>query len=89
MIILSPFVTTLMWWWWSPMHMIFTYLIPVVPAFFFINGYVSCLRARTPNEMFKLMEEEGIDTKGWRFEDGETTVLPPFGKMYHFIGVKE
>ncbi|KAM5347986.1 hypothetical protein ACJ41O_007810 [Fusarium nematophilum] len=88
-VILSPFVTTLMWWWWSPMHLIFTYLIPVVPLFFFINGYVSCLRARTPSEMFRLMEQEGIDTEGWRFTDGETRVLPPFGKIYHFIGTKE
>lgn len=71
------------------MHLIFTYLIPVVPFFFFINGYVSCLRGRTAGEMFKLMETEGIDVTGWKFTDGETKVLPPFGTVYHFIGTKE
>ncbi|KAI8685635.1 hypothetical protein NCS55_00236400 [Fusarium keratoplasticum] len=88
-VILSPFVTTLLWWWWSPMHLFFTYIIPVVPLFFVINGYVSCLRGRTPEEMFKLIQAEGIDTTGWRFTNGETRVLPPFGTIYHFIGTKE
>lgn len=71
------------------MHLFFTYIIPVVPLFFVINGYVSCLRGRTPEEMFKLIQAEGIDTTGWRFTNGETRVLPPFGTIYHFIGTKE
>lgn len=92
-VVLSPFVCTLLWFWWSPLHLILTYLIPVVPLFFAWDGYVSCLRTRTPAEIGELiLREEAmgkLDTTDWSFHSGVTKVLPPFGNLYWFIGTKK
>lgn len=91
-VILSPLVTTLLWFWWSPLHLLLTYVVPIVPLFFAWDGYVSCIRTRSPREISNLIaaeEERGLDTSGWTFHHGETKVLPPFGNLYWFVGVKE
>jgi hypothetical protein len=88
-VILSPLITTLVWFWNSPLHLIFTYLIPIVPLFFAVDGYVSCIRTRTPDEVDALIKRSGVDTSGWQIKSGETLVLPPFGRLYWIIGRKE
>jgi hypothetical protein len=89
-VILSPLITSVAWFWYSPMHLIFTYLIPVVPLFFAVDGYVSCIRTRTPAETTMLLtSQKGLDLSEWVFKSGETLVLPPFGKLYWYIGVKK
>ena len=88
-IVLSPFLTTLLWFRNSPLHLLFTYLIPLVPLFFAVDGYVSCIRGRTPAEIRKLLNRHpDLDLSGWDFKDGEQMVLPPFGVMYWYMGVK-
>ncbi|KAI1404842.1 hypothetical protein F4819DRAFT_494623 [Hypoxylon fuscum] len=89
-IVLSPFFTTLMWFRNSPIHMFFTYIIPLVPLMFAVDGYVSCIRGRTNKELDGLMRrQKDLDLSGWEFKSGETTVLPPFGTMYWYAGVKK
>lgn len=89
-VILSPFITTLLWFWDSPMHLFFTYLIPLVPLFYAIDGYVSCIRTRTPKETDDLLRRQtDLDLSGWDFKSGEQLVLPPFGYLYYYIGVKK
>lgn len=89
-VVLSPFITTLLWFWNSPMHLFFTYLIPLVPLFYAIDGYVSCIRGRTPKEIDNLLQEqEGLDISGWEFREGEKLVLPPFGVLYWYMGIKK
>lgn len=89
-VILSPLITTLLWFWYSPLHIIFTYLIPIVPLFFAIDGYVSCLRTRTPGEVYNLLHRHpDLNLDEWEFKSGETKVLPPFGNLYWFIGVRK
>ncbi|KAG8404921.1 hypothetical protein J3459_022375 [Metarhizium acridum] len=91
-VILSPIITTLLWFWWSPLHILFTYIIPIVPLFFAWDGYVSCIRTRSGKEIRALIaeqEQRGLDVSDWTFHHGETKVLPPFGNLYWFMGVRK
>lgn len=72
------------------MHLLFTYLIPLVPLFYAVDGYVSCIRTRTPKEIDALLAREpGLDLSEWEFKSGERLVLPPFGYLYWYVGVKK
>ncbi|KAI9830057.1 MAG: hypothetical protein M1819_005887 [Sarea resinae] len=89
-IVISPFLTTLLWFRHSLLHLIFTYLIPLVPLFFAFDGYVSCIRGRTSDELTDLLRNQpDLDLTQWQFKSGDTMVLPPFGVMYWYIGVKQ
>lgn len=89
-IVLSPLLTTFLWFRYSPLHLFFTYLIPIVPLFFAVDGYVSCIRGRTPEELTDLLQSQSeLDLNEWKFKSGEQMVLPPFGRMYWYMGVKE
>ncbi|KAH1901220.1 hypothetical protein KXW12_001247 [Aspergillus fumigatus] len=82
-IVLSPLLTTLLWFRGSPLHMFFTYIFPLVQLFFAVDGYVSCIRGRTPEEVTALIrQQKDLDISDWDFSSGEDMVLPPFGKMY-------
>ena len=89
-VILSPLLTTLLWYWYSPMHILLTYLIPIVPLFFAVDGYVSCIRTRTAEETMALLtKQKDLDLSEWEFKSGSQLVLPPFGNLYYYIGVKK
>ena len=95
LIILSPFITTLVDWYWSPMHLLFTYIIPIVPLFYAFDGYVSCARSRTAEETWNLLTRRtGLSVReweqksGWQLSSGQQRVIPPFGTLYWYIGVK-
>ncbi|KAL6716887.1 hypothetical protein ACLMJK_004799 [Lecanora helva] len=89
-VILSPLITTLIFFWNSPIHLIFTYLIPLVPLFYAVDGYVSCIRTRTPEETTALLKgQPDLDLSEWEFRSGERMVLPPFGNIYWYAGVKK
>ena len=95
LIILSPFITTLKDWWWSPMHLLFTYIVPIIPLFYAIDGYVSCARCRTPDETWDLLRKstglsvnEWEQQSGWQLKSGQQVVIPPFGTLYWYAGVK-
>ena len=95
LIILSPFITTLIDRWWSPMHLLFTYIIPFIPLFYAIDGYVSCARCRTADETWSLLTSStGLSVAeweqkfGWQLSSGERVVIPPFGTLYWYAGVK-
>ncbi|KAK4553126.1 hypothetical protein LTR86_009853 [Recurvomyces mirabilis] len=89
-VILSVFITTLYDFYWSPLHLLLTYLIPVVPLFYAIDGYVSCTRGRTAEETWALLySQPEIDLDGWTLQSGEQTALMPFGRMYWYAGTKK
>ncbi|BCR92220.1 uncharacterized protein ACHE_80120A [Aspergillus chevalieri] len=89
-IVLSPFLTTYLWFSHSPLHLFFTYLVPLVQLFFAVDGYVSCIRGRTPEEITQLIKKQSdLDLTGWDIKSGEEMMLPPFGKMYWYMGVKK
>ena len=89
-VIFSSFISTLFDFYWSPMHLLYTYIIPIVPLFYAIDGYVSCIRGRTAEEISTLLrrQEPALNLDGWEFKSGEQTVLLPFGRMYWYSGVK-
>lgn len=79
-----------MWFRNSPIHLFFTYIIPLVPLMFAIDGYVSCIRGRTNQELDGLLrKQKDLNLDGWEFKSGETNVLPPFGVMYWYVGVRK
>ena len=89
-VILSVFLTTLYDFYWSPKHLLFTYLVPIVPLFYAIDGYVSCTRGRTPDETWALLHcQPDLDISQWELQSGEQTALLPFGRMYWYSGVKK
>lgn len=89
-VILSVFITTIYDFYWSPIHLLFTYIIPIVPLFYAIDGYVSCTRGRTAEETWELLyRQPEVDLSGWELKSGEQTALLPFGKLYWYSAVKK
>ncbi|KAL4871495.1 hypothetical protein BDV12DRAFT_183626 [Aspergillus spectabilis] len=80
------FYVTLLWYWHSPIHLFFTYLLPVAPMALWIDGFISCLRTRTPGEIQGLINKSGVGTAGWKFSSGERSVQWPFITLYYFVG---
>lgn len=68
-LIMTPFVGRMSWG-----RFVFTYLVPLAPAFFAWDGFVSCLRTYSPRELGKLTER--LDRNGYRWEIGQ---IPAFG----------
>ncbi|KAL2814685.1 hypothetical protein BDW59DRAFT_176386 [Aspergillus cavernicola] len=80
------FYVTLLWYWHSPLHLLFTYLVPIAPLALWIDGFISCLRTRTPSEIKTLLIRSGADLDGWKFTSGERTVQWPFITLYYYVG---
>lgn len=78
----SSFVKPFSW-----KRLFFTYVVPVVPLFTFVDGAVSCLRTYSPEELKKLVEEvqkeEQVDEYEW--ETGRERFLP-FLRITYLIG---
>lgn len=54
-------LVTLFWRWRDPLHLIFTYAIPVLPLVQMFDGLVSCLRTREFDELLALMGKSNDD----------------------------
>ncbi|KAL4937814.1 hypothetical protein BDV06DRAFT_215602 [Aspergillus oleicola] len=81
------FYVTLFWYWASPVHLFFTFALPVAPLALWIDGFISCLRTRTPEEIVQLIDGSSADVElAWKFSHGEKTVLWPFITLYYFVG---
>jgi hypothetical protein len=63
-------------------RLVFTYLVPALPAAIAFDGLVSCLRSYSPDELRELARDLGGDM--YRFEIG-TTRLHPFGLPMTFV----
>ena len=75
----------------SPGHLFFTYLVPIVPFIWVYDGYISCLRTRTPNEVKALLHSRVPSDKlaGWKFESGQVCHTWPIGWFYWIICYKD
>ncbi|KAL9014441.1 MAG: hypothetical protein Q9173_000923 [Seirophora scorigena] len=90
MLLLAPALWLSSWYrfWGDWTHLFFTYAVPLVPLVVVLDGLVSCLRTRTPEEVLALME--GVaGTEGWRFESGREAHTWPTGEVNWFVGIKE
>jgi hypothetical protein len=84
-VILAP-----IYFWNSPGRLLFTYLVPCVPFVWVFDGYISCLRTRTPAEVWTLMREAvGEDQLNhWVIRSGQETHTVPIGKLRWFMATK-
>lgn len=73
----------------SPVHLLFTYLIPLIPLMMFVDALVSTIRTRTPKELERLVEQTGLDLAEWEFRSGQTLCIRPLLWTHWFIGVRK
>lgn len=91
MLLLAPlmFLITPFYFWRSPGHLFFTYIIPIIPAVLVLDGIVSSLRTRSPEEVQDLMKKCGASMDGWTIKSGHEMHTFPTGYMTWFIAVKK
>ena len=71
------------------MHLVFTYLIPIVPFVLVFDGFVSSLRTRTGEEVKAMADSLGGEVaKEWEFRWGSEWHTRGIGEMTWVIGVK-
>jgi hypothetical protein len=88
LLLISPF-----YFWRDPVHLIFTYLLPIVPLVVVLDGIVSSLRTRTGEEIKTMIDqvikERGENQSDWQFLWGKEWHTWPIGQMSWFTGVKK
>ncbi|KAL2759471.1 hypothetical protein ACRALDRAFT_1067716 [Sodiomyces alcalophilus JCM 7366] len=72
---------------WS--FLVFTYLVPVLPFVVVFDGWVSCLRTRTPDEVRTLMKTCGASSVDWDVRSGSEVHLWPCGYLHWIIATKK
>lgn len=83
----------------DPIHLFFTYVVPVIPFVLAFDGYVSSMRTRTVGEVLALLDPEGAGSeerglavlreRGWSVRSGQECHTWPTGYMSWIVGVKE
>ena len=55
----------------SPLHLVFTYLCPIVPFVIVFDGYVSSIRTRTPKEVMDLLRiaATNVAARTWKGQE--------------------
>ncbi|KAJ5177579.1 uncharacterized protein N7500_000278 [Penicillium coprophilum] len=82
------FFVTLVWYLDSPVHLLFTFILPVAPLTIFVDGLISCLRTRTAKETWQLLDQPDLDLTNWTFHSGQKVVQFPFITLYYHVGIK-
>ncbi|KAI6244635.1 hypothetical protein HI914_07368 [Erysiphe necator] len=82
-------LTTPFYFWRSPLHMFFTYIIPILPFVMLFDGFISCLRTRTPEEILYLTEKCGAPLDDWKIVYGREQHSWPCGYLSWIIAVKK
>jgi salicylate hydroxylase len=72
----------------SPVHVFFTFVVPVAPLALWVDGLISCLRTRTPAEIQSLAENLP-EKDGWTFSHGQKSVQWPLVTLYYFAGSRQ
>jgi len=75
----------------SPGHLFFTYIVPIVPFIWVYDGYISCIRTRTPEEVRDLMRKRvpSDELERWSFKTGTVRHTWPIGFLNWIICYKE
>ena len=84
LLILSP-----IYFWRSPVHLFFTYIIPVIPFVVMYDGIISSLRTRTPEEIVSLMRKQNTSLNGWKLLSGEEEHTRFIGHLEWIICIRE
>ncbi|RKU44808.1 hypothetical protein DL546_000672 [Coniochaeta pulveracea] len=72
------------WKWRSPVTIIFTYLIPILPFVLVFDGWMSALRTRTPDEVEALLRTCGAEAEElsrWEVRSGREMFFWPVGNL--------
>ncbi|KAI9844009.1 MAG: hypothetical protein M1837_005944 [Sclerophora amabilis] len=80
---------TPIFFWRSPGHLLFHYIIPVIPVVLIFDGYISSLRTRSVDEVLGLLDGKAAQTAGWKFTSGSEMHTWPIGHMIWIVGVKQ
>lgn len=96
-------LVTVFWFPHNDMHLLFTYLVPLLPAVQCVDGFVSCLRTRTFEEVVRLVEDVQGSERGdhalkgnavvvkrgdWVFQSSRRLHTWPLGYMNAVLGRK-
>lgn len=73
----------------SPLHLFFTYVIPLLPFLTAFDGLVSTIRCRTGEEIQDLLHQKDLDLSGWTCKSGNIMLYAPVVHMYYFIAVRK
>ncbi|KAL2162252.1 hypothetical protein VTH06DRAFT_7165 [Thermothelomyces fergusii] len=89
-LIMAPYYALL---WGAPLALLFTYALPVLPAVLVFDGWMSCLRTRTSDEVEALLRTCGADggeaeIAKWEVRSGSEMFMWPVGRVNWIIGVK-
>lgn len=82
------------WLWGSPLALVFTYLIPILPFVLVFDGWMSSLRTRTPEEVKALLKDcrpEGGEEEisKWEVTSGRETFMWPVGRVHWVIATRK
>ncbi|KAH8903498.1 hypothetical protein BR93DRAFT_884960 [Coniochaeta sp. PMI_546] len=85
--VLAPYFA---WKWRSPVTIIFTYLIPILPFVLVFDGWMSALRTRTPDEVEALLRTCGAEggeeeLRRWQVRSGREMFFWPTGNLNWII----
>ncbi|KAK3071812.1 hypothetical protein LTR53_007983 [Teratosphaeriaceae sp. CCFEE 6253] len=85
-----------LWFWHDPVHLLLTYVVPVLPFVHSFDGFVSCLRTRTFEETIRLLddrsgadsirhdrlvERSAVHIRDWEFTHASALHTWPLGYM--------
>ncbi|KAK4506793.1 hypothetical protein PRZ48_000526 [Zasmidium cellare] len=104
MVLLENLLLLLMavfWFWNDPVHLFFTYCVPILPVTQCADGLVTCLRIRSFDEVLRLLpkqygysrdkikvEKDGevVELRDWQFKHLRVLHTWPFGYMNVIVG---
>ncbi|KAG7286533.1 hypothetical protein NEMBOFW57_008844 [Staphylotrichum longicolle] len=88
-LIMAPYYAVL---WGAPMALFFTYVVPILPVVLVFDGWMSCLRTRTADEVEALLRTCGAEEKEiakWEIKSGSEPFMWPVGNVNWVICVKK
>lgn len=90
-LLMAPYYAVL---WRSPLALVFTYLVPILPFVLVFDGWMSCLRTRTPDEIEALLRTCGAkggdaEIAKWEVKSGSEMFMWPVGSVNWVIAVKK
>lgn len=90
-LIMAPYYALL---WGEPLALFFTYVVPILPVVLLFDGWMSCLRTRTPDEVEALLRTCGAaggddEIDRWEVRSGSELFMWPVGKLHWIICIKK
>ncbi|KAH6842770.1 hypothetical protein B0I37DRAFT_203350 [Chaetomium sp. MPI-CAGE-AT-0009] len=88
--VMAPYYALL---WGEPLSLLLTYVLPILPAVLVFDGWMSCLRTRTPDEIEALLRTCGAEggeeeIAKWEVMSGSEKFMWPVGSVDWVICVK-